>query len=73
MHFRTMRTLADAADLAEALRPYVESGHIVPLSLFDPAAAGYESKPASVQALVLGSSREEVLAIEAEIAAGGIA
>jgi hypothetical protein len=43
------------------------------LSLFDPAAAGYANKPVSLQALVLGSSRAEVLAIEAEIAACGIA
>jgi hypothetical protein len=73
MHFCTMRTSANAQDLAEALRPYVARSYLVPLSLFDPTAAGYASKPASVQALVLGSSREEVLAIESEIAAGGIA
>ena len=72
MHFRTMRTSADAADLAQALRPYVAGRHLIPLSLFDPAAAGYANKPASVQALALGSSRAEVLAIEAEIAAFGI-
>ena len=72
MHLRTLRTSGDAADLAETLRPYVAGSNVIPLNLFDPAAAGYANKPASAQVLILGSSRAEVLAIEAEIATRGI-
>jgi hypothetical protein len=67
MHFRTLRTPADAGTLASLLRPHVAGGRLVPLNFFDPAAAGYSNSPSSVQTLVLGSSRAEVLAIEADL------
>src|SRR4051812_26779207 len=73
MHLRTLRTSAGAEELAKALQPYVATNRLVPLSLFDPGAAGYASKPASAQALVLGSSRDGVLEIETEMAGLGVA
>jgi len=69
MHFRKLESSAGAGELARRLRPYVANGRVVPLNLFDASAAGYPGKPASVQALVLGSSRADVLEAEAEIAA----
>jgi len=56
-----------------AAQHYVATNRLVPLSLFDPGAAGYASKPASAQGLVLGSSREGVLEIETEMAGLSIA
>ena len=69
MHFRKLESHAGAEELARRLRTFVTSGRLVPLNLFDSGAARYPGKPASVQALVLGSSRADVLAAEAEIAA----
>jgi hypothetical protein len=66
MHFRKIGGGADA--LARTVMPYVASSRLIPLGLFDPAAAGHPRKAASVQAMIVGASREEVLAIEAEIA-----
>ena len=67
MHFRRLTCPAGAANLAKALRPYVVSGRIVPLNLFDPAAAGYFGKPGITQALILGDSRADILAVESEV------
>jgi hypothetical protein len=69
MHFRKLQGRLGGDALAEALMPFVGAGRLVPLSLFDAVAAGYSGKPSSVQALTLGSSREEVLELEAEIGA----
>ena len=69
IHFRKLQGRLGGDALADALTPFVRDGRLVPLSLFDAVAAGYPGKPASVQALTLGSSREEVLALEAEIVA----
>jgi hypothetical protein len=69
IHFRKLQGTVGAEALANALTPFVESGGIVPLSLFDPEAAGYRGKPGSAQVLVTGASREEVLAVEAGIEA----
>jgi hypothetical protein len=73
IHFRTLRASEGAEALARMLRPDVEGRRVVPLNLFDPVAAGYSGKPASAQVLVLGSSRDEVLAIECELARRGSA
>lgn len=67
MHFRKLESSAGADELARRLRPFVAGGRVVPLNLFDARLAGYPDKPASVQALVLGSSRADVLAAEADI------
>jgi hypothetical protein len=67
--FSKLQGTVGAEALANALTPFVESGGIVPLSLFDPEAAGYRGKPGSAQVLVTGASREEVLAVEAGIEA----
>ncbi|HEY7005593.1 MAG TPA: hypothetical protein VH392_03840, partial [Sphingomicrobium sp.] len=67
MHFRRIQGSVGGDALAQAFTRYVGDGRAVPLSLFDPPTAGYASRPASVQALFLGQSREEVLAMEAEI------
>jgi hypothetical protein len=53
------------------LLPFVRSGRLLPLCLFDAQAAGY-NELASVQALIIGASAGEVLAIETELTAAGI-
>jgi hypothetical protein len=72
MHFRRMQGDSGAGRLADDLTPFVADGRIVPVSLFDAAAAGYADKPSSALVLVVGHSRDEVLATEDEIAALGI-
>lgn len=67
IHFRKLQGALGAVELVAALNPYVVSGRVIPLSLFDPMAAGYGEEPASAQALIVGASRGEVLAAEAEI------
>lgn len=69
IHFRKLQGGLGARALAEAVRPHVEGGRLLPLNLFDADSAGYAGRPASIQALTLGASREEVLALEAEIEA----
>ena len=72
MHFRKLLGSGSAEELARDLAPYVQGSRIVPLNLFDPVIAGHPNKPPSVQALILGSSREDALALEAELAAARI-
>ena len=69
IHFRKLQGSVGADMLAEAIRPQVESGRVIPLNLFDPEAAGHAGKPGSMQALIVGMSRDEVRAAEAEIEA----
>lgn len=59
MRLATVRHLAGAADAARLLAPYVASGHVVPLRLFAPNAAGLAGE-AIAHLLVTGGSREEV-------------
>jgi hypothetical protein len=67
IHFRRFVASAGAEKLAQLLRPYVACGRIIPLNLFDPAAAGYSSKPGITQALILGESRDDILVFESEV------
>jgi hypothetical protein len=67
MHFRRLTCPAGARRLAEVIRPYVVTGRVVPLNLFDADAAGYVGKPSISQALILGESRADILAVESEI------
>jgi hypothetical protein len=73
MHLRRLQGAIGAAELAKLLTPFVRSGRIVPLSLFDAEAAGYADRPASARVLVVGAGRADVLATEAELASVGIA
>ena len=56
---RRFKGRGTAADFARALEPYVRRSQLVPLSLFDPVAAGYASAPPVVQALIPAASRGE--------------
>lgn len=71
-HFRALKGSTNAADLARSLMPLVKSDRLIPLSLFDPAAAGYQSQAPSAQVLMLGASRSDVMATEQELAQCGI-
>ena len=66
------RALAQLALSMLSLQAFLFVSLLVPLCLFDPQAAGYDGKPLSIQALILGASHDEVLATEAEIATSGI-
>lgn len=72
MHLRRIQA-PDASALAGTAREFIRRGLLVPLALFDPNAAGYPDAPAVLQALVVGASRNDVLATEAEIGAAGSA
>ena len=69
IHFRRLVASAGAKELARVLRPHVVSERVIPLNLFDPETAGYTGKPGIAQALILGDSRAEILAVESEITA----
>jgi hypothetical protein len=71
MHLRKVKGHRDGRELAQSLLPFVRSGRLLPLCLFDAQAAGYNEQP-SVQVLIMGASPDEVLATEAELAAAGI-
>ena len=72
LHFRRMRGDLGAERLADALTPFVNDGRIVPITMFDADAAGYDGKPSIALVLIAGRSRDAVLATEQEIAALGI-
>jgi hypothetical protein len=72
MHLRGFKGVGSANELAAAGRGAVDREQLVPLSIFDAVAAGYPNQPPILRALVLGASKEEVVAIEAELAASGI-
>ena len=72
MHFRRVSAACPETDLAKALTPYVQGGRIVPLNLFDARLAGYPEIGANAQVLIIGQSRDEVMAIETELAVAGI-
>jgi hypothetical protein len=72
MHFRRVSAACPGTDLAKALTPYVQGGRIVPLNLFDARLAGYSEIGANAQVLIVGQSRDEVMAIEIELAVAGI-
>jgi hypothetical protein len=69
IHFSKIQGHGTANQLANALEPFVRSGHLVPLSLFDPLAAGYPVEAPFAQALIIGSSRSEVRSIERRVKA----
>lgn len=72
MHLRKFTGPGSGEQLAQSLEPFVRSDRIIPLSFFDPRAAGYHGKRPMAQALIAGTSREEVLATERELASQGI-
>jgi hypothetical protein len=69
MRLRKFGGQGSAEEMARRLAPFVTSGRLVPLSLFDAAEAGYAGKPPFVHALVIGDSWEAVRVTEAEVAA----
>ena len=71
MHFRRVKGPRDGEDLVRTLLPFVRTGRLLPLCLFDAKATGYDEPP-TVQTLIMGASANEVLATEAELAAAGI-
>jgi hypothetical protein len=72
MHLRNVQGRGGGHELAPAIAPFVASRRLIPLNFFDADAAGYPGRPARSRSLVVGSSREEVLATEAELAEIGI-
>ncbi|HET7605991.1 MAG TPA: hypothetical protein VFK28_07975 [Sphingomicrobium sp.] len=72
IHLRRVQGPLVADHLADAMRPFVASGGLIPLNLFDAEAAGHPGKSARSRALVVGASREVVEATEAEMAAVGL-
>jgi hypothetical protein len=71
-HLRTVQGPPHADELAAAMRPFVASGRLIPLTLFDAQAAGYPGEGARSRALIAGGSRADVLATEAQMAAAGL-
>jgi hypothetical protein len=61
MRLTTVRHPAGAADAARLLAPYVTSGAVVPLRLFDPVAAGLDAGDAIAHLIVAGGSHDEVV------------
>lgn len=72
MHLRKLQGCADGEHFAHELLPLVTGGDVLPLSFFDAAAAGYRDELPRAQALVIGESREQVVATENDLAARGI-
>lgn len=60
MRLATIRHPPGAANLAEVIAPFVASGAVVPLRLFDPLAAGLDGGDAIAHLLVTGASRQDV-------------
>jgi hypothetical protein len=72
LHMRSFRCAAGIEPMIAAIRRVRREHAIVPTMLFDPAPAGYRDPEARCGAMVLGSSRDEILAIEAELARHGL-
>jgi hypothetical protein len=53
-------------------RSAIRRGRLLPLSFFDPLAGGHPNDPFRMTGLVLGQSREDVKACEAELSATGL-
>ena len=71
-HFRALARPVTARMFADLLMPLVRGGRIIPLSLFDPVAAGYPAGDAVAQVLIVGGSKAEVLATEEELARAAV-
>ncbi len=53
-------------------RPAVRHGRLLPLTFFDPVAGGHPTDPPRMTGLVLGHSRQDVLACESELSGAGL-
>lgn len=73
MHLRKIRGSGNAMQLADGLEPFVRSGRVLPLSVFDPEAAGYAGNAPGSHALIVGKSRDDALETERGLARAGIA
>jgi hypothetical protein len=74
MHLKSFSIPAgDGFDRAlPAVRSSVNKRAIIPLNIFDARAAGYPDRAGRLLALVLGQSKQQVLANEASLAADGL-
>lgn len=73
MHLRSFRGNRTFAEMIVAARAAVRRGRLLPLGTFDPQSAGHPTQSPRLNGIVLGSSQPEVLAVEAELAADGLA
>ena len=71
IQLRTLRDRRGWASLRTALEGFVESGHVVPLASYDPAADGGDA-PARASVLLTGRSREDVDRTLAALRAAGL-
>jgi hypothetical protein len=73
LHLRTFLGQNGFAAMISAARAATKSGKIIPLSAFDPEAAGHAGVPPRLVALVRAESRHDALGIETDLARSGLA
>jgi hypothetical protein len=72
MRFRRGPWRGDFQSLLSALHAALRRGVFLPLGIFHPQAAGYESEPPRISGVILGESEQDVGRIEAELTTQGL-
>lgn len=72
VHLRKFVSTRGFGGMIAAARSAVRRGKLLPLATFDPQAAGFPDQPVQLSGLVLGDSREDIRAVEAEFSLDGL-
>jgi L-aspartate-L-methionine ligase len=72
LHLRRFVSREGYDVLIAAARSALRRGRLLPLATFDPQAAGIHDQRARIVAIVLGDSRDDIRAIEAEFSSQGL-